>query len=112
MSIHSAHIQDALISNGCVIEGTVINSVLSPSVRVGKGAIIKDSVILNHTLISDGVEITRAIIDKRVIIGRNTKIGVFENLPNLEKPDLLDTGITVIEKGTVIPDHIDIGKNC
>ncbi len=108
----SAHIKDALISNGCVIEGTVINSVLSPGVRVGKGAIVKDSVILSHVLISDGVEITKSIIDKRVIIGRYTKIGVFDNIPNIEKPDLLQTGITVIEKGTVIPNHIEIGKNC
>jgi len=108
----NAHIKDALISNGCVIEGTVINSVLSPGVRVGKGAIVKDSVILSHTLISDGVEITKAIVDKRVIIGRNTKIGVFENTPNLEKPDLLHSGITVIEKGTIIPNDIHIGKNC
>lgn len=107
-----AHIKDALISNGCVIEGTVINSVLSPGVRVGKGAIVKDSVILSHTLISDGVEITKAIVDKRVIIGRNTKIGVFDNTPNLEKPDLLHSGITVIEKGTIIPNDIHIGKNC
>lgn len=107
-----AHIKDALISNGCVIEGTVINSVLSPGVRVGKGAIVKDSVILSHTLISDGVEITKAIVDKRVIIGRNTKIGLFDNTPNLEKPDLLHSGITVIEKGTIIPNDIHIGKNC
>jgi glucose-1-phosphate adenylyltransferase len=107
-----AQIKDALVSNGCVIEGTVINSVLSPGVRVGKGAIVKDSVILSHTLISDGVEITKAIVDKRVIIGRNTKIGVFDNTPNLEKPDLLHSGITVIEKGTIIPNDIHIGKNC
>lgn len=107
-----AHIKDALISNGCVIEGTVINSVLSPGVRVGKGAIVKDSVILSHTLISDGVEITKAIVDKRVIIGRNTKIGLFDNTPNLEKPDLLHSGITVIEKGTIIPNDTHIGKNC
>lgn len=107
-----AHIKDALISNGCVIEGTVINSVLSPGVRVGKGAIVKDSVILSHTLISDGVEITKAIVDKRVIIGRNTKIGLFDNTPNLEKSDLLHSGITVIEKGTIIPNDTHIGKNC
>lgn len=108
----NAHIKDALISNGCVIEGTVINSVLSPGVRVGKGAIVKDSVILSHTIISDGVEITKAIVDKRVIIGRHTKIGVFDNIPNEEKPDLLYSGITVIEKGTIIPHDIHIGKNC
>src|SRR5690606_2249544 len=42
-----AKVEHALISNGCVIEGSVINSVLSPGVRVGKGSIVKDSIILN-----------------------------------------------------------------
>jgi len=106
-----ALIQDALISNGCIIEGTVINSVLSPGVYVGKGAVIKNSVILHHTLISDYVEINKAIIDKRVVIGRYSKIGIGDLTPNIEKPDLLQSGITVIEKGSVIPSHITLGKN-
>lgn len=107
-----ATITNSLVSNGCVIEGTVINSVISPGVRIGKGSIIKDSVILNHTIISEDVTIERCIIDKRVIIGRDTKIGVGENIPNQEKPELLTTGITVIEKGAMIPDRVTIGKNC
>jgi glucose-1-phosphate adenylyltransferase len=107
-----ALIQDALISNGCVIEGTVINSVLSPGVYVGKGAVVKNSVILHHTILSDYVEVNKAIIDKRVVVGRYTKIGVGDLTPNIEKPDLLQSGITVIEKGSIIPNHITIGKNC
>jgi glucose-1-phosphate adenylyltransferase len=107
-----ATITNSLVSNGCVIEGTVINSVISPGVRIGKGTIVKNSVILTHTIISEDVTIDHCIIDKRVIIGRDTHIGVGDNIPNKEKPDLLASGITVIEKGAVIPSHISIGKNC
>ena len=107
-----ATIKNSLISNGCVIEGTVINSVLSPGVRVGKHTVIKDSVILNHVIISDYVTINKAIIDKKVVIGRHTIIGDGDNIPNLEKPDLLTSGITVIEKSAVIPSDTKIGKNC
>lgn len=107
-----ASIKNSLISNGCVIEGTVINSVLSPGVRVGKHTIIEDSVILNHVIISDYVTIKKAIIDKKVVIGRHTSIGHGDDTPNIEKPDLLDSGITVIEKGAVIPSDTNIGKNC
>src|SRR5690554_2665321 len=107
-----AVIQDSLVSNGCIIEGTVINSVLSPGVRVGKGTLIKDSVILNDTIIGDNVKITQSIIDKEVIIGAHTDIGFTDDMtPNKEKPSILHCGITVVEKKSIIPGHMNIGKN-
>ena len=108
-----ASIQNSLISNGCVIEGTVVNSVLSPGVRVGKGTLIKDSVILNNVILGQNVTIHRSILDKKVIVGRGASIGHGNDMtPNKEKPDLLVSGITVIEKRTMIPSNIVIGRNC
>lgn len=108
-----ARIQNSLVSNGCVIEGTVINSVLSPGVRVGKGSVIKDSVILNNVIISTDVTIQKSILDKKVTVGRNAFIGYGNDFtPNVEKPELLSSGITVIEKGAVIPSNTNIGRNC
>jgi glucose-1-phosphate adenylyltransferase len=108
-----AVIHNSLVSNGSVIEGTVINSVLSPGVRVGKGSIVKDSVILNNTIISEDVIIERCIIDKKVTIGRSSHLGFGNDFqPNKDKPDLLRTGITVVEKNTVIPGFTKIGRNC
>lgn len=108
----TAIVKNSLLSNGCIIEGTVINSVLSPGVRVGKGTIIKDSIILNDTIISENVSIEKCIIDKHVVIGKNTKIGFGDELiPNVEKPDVLNSGITVIEKKSIIPSDVIIGKN-
>jgi glucose-1-phosphate adenylyltransferase len=108
-----ARIQNSLVSNGCVIEGTVINSVLSPGVRVGKGSVIKDSVILNNVIISSDVTIQKSILDKKVTVGRNAFIGYGNDFtPNKEKPDLLSSGITVIEKGAMIPSNTNIGRNC
>lgn len=109
----SAVIKQSLVSNGCIIDGTVINSVISPGVRIGKGAVIKDSVILNNAIISENVTIQKSIIDKKVVIGRNAFIGFGNDFtPNKEKPDLLSSGITVVEKRTVIPSQIIIGRNC
>ena len=108
-----AKIKNSLISNGCVIEGTVINSVLSPGVRVGKGSIIKDSVILNNVIVSTNVTVDKCIIDKKVTIGRNAYLGFGDDFtPNIEKPDLLSSGITVVEKRTIIPGFTKIGRNC
>lgn len=106
-------LKNSLVSNGCIIEGTVINSVLSPGVRVGKGAIVKDCVILNDCIISENVELTQVILDKKVVVGRNTKIGIGTNdVPNAEKPELLIKGTTVVEKKTIVPSNMQIGKNC
>lgn len=108
-----AIIKQSLVSNGCVIEGTVINSVISPGVRIGRGSVVKDSVILNNTIVSENVTIQKSIIDKRVVIGRNSFIGFGNDFtPNKEKPLLLSSGITVIEKRTVVPSDIIIGRNC
>ena len=47
------------------------------------------------------------------IIGRNTVIGYGDDLtPNDEKPDLLYSGITVVEKRTIIESDLIIGRNC
>lgn len=109
----NAIMHNSLVSNGCVIEGTVINSVLSPGVRVGKGSVVKDSVVLNNVIISTDVTVNRCIIDKKVTIGRNAHLGYGEDYtPNQDKPSLLQTGITVIEKGSIIPSETKIGRNC
>src|SRR5690606_25248227 len=109
----NAKIENALLSNGCVIEGTVINSVLSPGVRVGKGSVVKDSIILNDTIISENVTINKCIIDKHVVVGRDSHLGFGDDFtPNIEKPDLLTSGITVVEKSAIIPANTKIGRNC
>jgi glucose-1-phosphate adenylyltransferase len=108
-----AKIETSLVSNGSVIEGTVINSVISPGVRIGKGSVVKDSIILNNVIVGNNVTIQKSIIDKKVVIGRDSYIGYGDDFtPNIEKPDLLTTGITVIEKRTVIPEETVIGRNC
>jgi len=54
---------------GGVINGTVVNSVLSPGVRVDVGAVVRDSIIMFDTVIRTGAVVDRAIIDKEALIG-------------------------------------------
>jgi len=106
-----AVIKQALLSNGSIIAGEVYRSVISPGVIINPNAKVYNSVILNNTVIKSGAVIENAIIDKNCVIGENTVIGTFENIKNKERPDLLDTGITVLGKGVKIPDNFKIGKN-
>lgn len=109
----NAIVQNSLLSNGCIIEGTVINSVLSPGVRVGKGSVIRDSIILNDTIISENVKVERCIIDKHVVVGHDSYLGYGDDFtPNIDKPEVLSSGITVVEKSTIIPSNVTIGRNC
>ena len=50
----TAQVHKSLISHGCVIAGTVVNSVLSPGVRVDVGAVVRDSIIMFDSVIRSG----------------------------------------------------------
>jgi glucose-1-phosphate adenylyltransferase len=101
-----------LLSNGCVIDGVVESSVLSPGVRVAPGAVVRDSVIMNDTFIDANARVERAIIDKEVYIGEGAEIGYgVDNAPNRLYPGRLNTGLTVVGKKARIPAGIKIGHN-
>lgn len=105
--------KSSLISNGCIIEGTVINSVLSPGVIVKKGTLVKDSVIMNNSHIGKNAVVSNSIIDKECIIGDNVKIGFGDDLtPNIEAPNVLYSGISVLGKHVIVEEDVIIERNC
>jgi glucose-1-phosphate adenylyltransferase len=108
----SSVVQRSLLSEGCEMYGTVINSILGPDVTVMKGARIVDSIIMSKCVIHENAVIERTIIEESSVIGANVVIGEGENIINTEAPKIYDSGISVIGENTVIPDGIKIGKNC
>jgi glucose-1-phosphate adenylyltransferase len=104
---------NSMISHGCVIEGRVENSVLSPGVRVAPNAVVKYSIIMNDTVIGRESVIDYSIMDKEVIVEPNCYIGFGDDFQiNREEPKSLNTGITVVGKGARIPEGVTIGRNC
>ncbi len=61
-------VSNSLISDGCIIEGTVENSVLSRGVRVSKGALVQNCILMQDTYIGDGAELKCVITDKSAVI--------------------------------------------
>lgn len=108
----TAEISTSLISEGCEIHGKVTNSILGPSVIVGAGSVIEDSIIMDTCTIGDNTRIYRSIIAEDTVIGSNVAIGIGDNIVNEEKPNIYDTGITVVGEQSTIPDNVEIGKNC
>lgn len=64
-----ARVTNSLVADGCIIEGIVENSVLFRGVKVGKGAIVKNCILMQDTVIGDKAEINYVITDKEVITG-------------------------------------------
>jgi glucose-1-phosphate adenylyltransferase len=103
----------SMASNGCVISGTVINSVLSPGVRVEKGATVRNSVIMNDTVVRAGATIDSCILDKSIEVGANAQLGAGkDDTPNQLEPNNINTGITIVGKRASIPAGAVIGRNC
>jgi glucose-1-phosphate adenylyltransferase len=107
-------VTSSMIASGCLLEGTVINSVLSPGVRVKKGAVVTNSVLFDDTIIEENAVVDLAICDKRVHVGEGAVVGYGENLtlPNKQFPKHLYTGISLVGKEARIPAGARIGRNC
>jgi len=110
----TCQLKNCMVSAGSNIQGTVINSVLSPGVVVEEGAIVKNSILFEDCIIRKGATVDLAILDKRVRVGANAIVGFGENftIVNQLKPSHLYTGITLIGKGAVVPADQKIGRNC
>ena len=90
---HVAVVENSLISEGCRIYGTVINSVLSGGVLIEKDAIVKDSVIMEDVTVKSGASVYSSIVDSDVIVESGAVAGV----ENADKNNIL-----IYAKGTVI----------
>ncbi len=108
-----AHIARSLLELGCIINGQVEHSVLSPGVYVEEGAVIRDSIIFDDCHIAGGATIERSIIDKQVDVGADAHIGWGDDFtPNHERPDIVGTGITIVGKRACISNGTRVGRNC
>jgi glucose-1-phosphate adenylyltransferase len=109
----TAQVHRSLISHGCEIAGTVVNSVLSPGVRVDVGAVVRDSIVMFDSVIRSGAVVDRAILDKEVVVGPGAIVGdgPHDDRPNKQEPGRLNTGITVVGKRAIVPRGVRIGRN-
>ena len=86
-------IENSLISEGCKINGTVINSILSGGVVIEEGALVKDSVIMEDVTVKSGAKVYSAIVDSDTIVEFGATVGA----ENADKSD-----IVIVAKGTTV----------
>jgi glucose-1-phosphate adenylyltransferase len=76
-----AVVKNSLVADGCVIEGTVENSILFRGVHVGKGTVIRNSILLQDTYVGTNADLNCVISDKNVVIKDDRKLSGHQTMP-------------------------------
>lgn len=79
--IGCAKVKNAMVADGCVIEGEVENSILFRGVKVGKGAKVKNCILMQDTVIEGNAEVEYLITDKEVTISQGKTITGSDTFP-------------------------------
>ena len=77
----TAKVENSMLADECVIEGTVINSVLSRGVKVERGAVVKNSVLFMGTRVGKNATLNCIVTDKDVQISDGVNLSGNENMP-------------------------------
>ena len=98
----SSSIENSLICDGCEIASNakVIRSVLSPGVLVRQGAVVRESIVLTDSIIESDAIVERSIIDKKVHIQSNAKVG---GMVTAAEPLL-----TMVGKNSIVPEGFTV----
>ncbi len=104
-------IERSIISGGSEIYGDVYNSVIGSGVTIGKGTVVRDSIIMKNTSIGENCTIDKAIIAEEVEVSDNVVLGIGEDIPNKVQPKIYSFGLVTIGENSYIPPNVQIGKN-
>lgn len=77
----NAKVTNSIIADGCVIDGVVENSILFRGVRVGKGTVVKNSILMQNTYTGDDIYLNCVVTDKDVTIKDGKMLSGHETLP-------------------------------
>lgn len=76
-----AKVKNSLVADGCIIEGEVENCILFRGVKVGKGSVVKNCVLLQDTYVGDNVNLNCVVTDKNVVIKDERTLSGHRTMP-------------------------------
>ncbi len=77
----SAVVKNSIVADGCVIEGEVYNSIIFRGVKVARGTVVKNSILMQDTITGENVTLNSIITDKDVVIRDNRTLSGCETHP-------------------------------
>ena len=72
---------NTLIADGCIIEGTVENSIIFRGVKVGRGSVVRNSILLQDTVVGSGVSLNCVVTDKNTMVRDGRMLSGHETMP-------------------------------
>ena len=94
---------DSIVSLGCLLSGAHIErSVLGPWAIIESGARVIDSIIFDRVRIGPNAVVSRAILDKEVVVNAGATVGVDAEADRARGFTVTDSGITVVGKGVTV----------
>ena len=90
----NAVVENAMITDGCRVDGTVKHSILFAGVKVAPGAVVEDAVVMGGAVIKAGAQVKHCIVGENAVIGENAIVGA---MPEGEKKGVatIGPGVTV-----------------
>ncbi len=77
----TAIVKNSLVSDGCIIEGTVENCVLFRGVKIGKGAVVKNCILMTDNIVGENCNLSYVVSDKNSVIRDNRVLAGCEVQP-------------------------------
>lgn len=105
------NVTKSIVAEGCIVHGTVRNSVIFPGVTIGEDAVIENSIVMSDSMVGANSQIYSTIIGENSIIGNHVKCGIGDFAENRFNPKVYDTFLSVIGSNTVVPNNATLGKN-
>ncbi len=79
--IDGAKVKNVMVADGCVIEGEVENCILFRGVKIAKGAVVKNSILMQDTVVESGANLDYVIADKDILVTAGKELKGNDNFP-------------------------------
>ena len=99
----TAVVENAMITDGCRVDGTVRHSILFAGVKVAEGAVVEDAVVMGGAVIKAGAVVKHCIIGENAVIGENTVVGAM--------PEGDEKGVATVGPDVCVGANAKIGPN-
>ena len=77
----NAKVVNSLIADGCVIDGTVENSIIFRGVKIGRGSVVRNCILMQDTVVGENTELNCVVSDKNVLVKDDRKLSGHESMP-------------------------------
>lgn len=77
----NSSLKNSLVADGCIINGTVENCIIFKGVKIGEGTVVKDSILMQDTVVGNNAKINCVIADKDVSIKDNVELSGASSFP-------------------------------